>query len=149
MANLEELITRDTDRSMRSLSQDMNISRTTWERWCRRMDQIAEISIISSGMEGNPSHNRRRTQDWLKKNPTEVCKKEIWPPSSPYCNPVEYFAWGVYELRVRENPDQKIKDLISLIREVIGSLAKNTMTKSCKRFRSRIEAVIAADDNFI
>jgi DNA-binding transcriptional regulator/RsmH inhibitor MraZ len=52
-------------------------------------------------------------------------------------------------LRVRGNLGHKIKDLISLIREVIGSLAKNTMTKSCKRFRSRIEAVIAADDNFI
>jgi hypothetical protein len=42
VANLEELITRDTDRSRRSLSQDMNIFRTTWERWCPRMDQIAE-----------------------------------------------------------------------------------------------------------
>jgi hypothetical protein len=77
------------------------------------MDQIAEISITSSSMEGNPSHNSRRTQDWLKKNPTEVCKKEIWPPSSPYCNPVEYFVWGVYELRVRANPGRKTKDLIS------------------------------------
>jgi hypothetical protein len=42
VANLKELITRDTDRSMSSLSQNMNISRTTWERWCPRMDQIAE-----------------------------------------------------------------------------------------------------------
>jgi hypothetical protein len=29
----------------------------------------------------------------------------------------------------------------------MGSLAKNTMAKSCKRFRSGIEAVVAADDN--
>ncbi len=29
----------------------------------------------------------------------------IWPPD---CNPVDYyFAWGVYELRVRENPEHK------------------------------------------
>jgi hypothetical protein len=31
----------------------------------------------------------------------------------------------------------------------MGSLAKNTMAKSCKRFRSGIEAVVVVDDNFI
>jgi hypothetical protein len=30
----------------------------------------------------------------------------------------------------------------------MGSLAKNTMAKSCKWFRSGIEAVVAAVDNF-
>jgi hypothetical protein len=64
-------------------------------------------------MDGTLGHNSKRTQDLLKKNFTEVCKKEIWPPSSPYCNPVDFFVWGVYELRVRENPDHKTKDLIS------------------------------------
>jgi hypothetical protein len=34
----------------------------------------------------------------------EVREKEIWPPSSPYCNPFDYFARGVSELRVRANP---------------------------------------------
>jgi hypothetical protein len=31
----------------------------------------------------------------------------------------------------------------------MGFLARNTVEKSCKRIRSRIEAVITADDNFI
>jgi hypothetical protein len=44
-------------------------------------------------MDNTLAHNIKRTQVWLKKNLTEVCKKEIWPPSSPYCNPVDYFAW--------------------------------------------------------
>jgi hypothetical protein len=64
-------------------------------------------------MNGNPANNIKRTQDWLKKNLIEVCKKEIWAPSSSYCNPVDYFVRGVYELRVRENPDHKTKYLIS------------------------------------
>jgi hypothetical protein len=64
-------------------------------------------------MDGTLTHNSKRTQYWLKKNLKEVCKKEIWPPSSPYCNPVDYFVWGVYELRVSENHDHKTKDLIS------------------------------------
>jgi hypothetical protein len=35
------------------------------------------------------------------------------------------------------------------IREVMGFLARDTVERSCKRFRSRIKAVVAADDNFI
>jgi hypothetical protein len=31
----------------------------------------------------------------------------------------------------------------------MGFLARNTVEKYCERFRSRIEAVVAADDNFI
>jgi hypothetical protein len=31
----------------------------------------------------------------------------------------------------------------------MGFLTRNTVEKSCKRFRSRIEAVVAADDYFI
>jgi hypothetical protein len=38
---------------------------------------------------------------------------------------------------------------ISKIREVVGSLARNIVTKACKRFRSRIEDIVDADDSFI
>ncbi len=31
----------------------------------------------------------------------------------------------------------------------MGFLARNTMEKYCKRFRSGIEAAVVADDNFI
>jgi hypothetical protein len=31
----------------------------------------------------------------------------------------------------------------------MGFLARNTVAKACRRFRSRIEAVVAADGNFI
>jgi hypothetical protein len=33
--------------------------------------------------------------------------------------------------------------------EVMGFLARNTVAKFCKRFRSRIEAVVTADGSFI
>jgi hypothetical protein len=35
------------------------------------------------------------------------------------------------------------------IREVMESLARNTVAKACKRFWSRIEDVVDADDSFI
>ena len=82
----------------------MNQQEATREGTVSRLRAGSTVKdIMTYGDCSNPSHNSKRTQDWLKKNPTEVCKKEIWPPSSPYCNPVEYFAWGVYELRVSKS----------------------------------------------
>jgi hypothetical protein len=67
----------------------------------------------------------------------------------PACSPVDYFAWGVSELRVRAKYHNKTKALISKIREVMGILARNTVAKACRRFRSRIEAVVTADGSYI
>jgi hypothetical protein len=34
------------------------------------------------------------------------------------------------------------------MKEVLGNLGRDTMAKACRRFRSRIEAVVAANGNF-
>jgi hypothetical protein len=70
---------------------------------------------------------------------TLLWEKEIWPPSSPVCSPLDYLAWGVFELRVRAKSRTKSKDLIQKIKEVMGSLARDTVAKACMTFRSRIE----------
>ncbi len=78
-------------------------------------------------------------------------EKEIWPPppSSPDCNPLDNFMWGVTELKVNAAPHNKTEDLIKKIKEVTGSLNRDTVAKACRRFRSRIKAVVAADGDFI
>jgi hypothetical protein len=42
----------------------------------------------------------KRMQDWLKENFTEVWEEEVCPPSSPDCNPFDYFVWGISVLSV-------------------------------------------------
>ncbi len=53
------------------------------------------------------------------------------------------------KLRVRAKPRNKTKNLILKIRGVMGSLARNIVAKTCKRFRSQIESVATADGSFI
>jgi hypothetical protein len=52
-------------------------------------------------------------------------------------------------LRVRAEPHNKTKNLILKIKGVMVSLARNIVANTCKRFRSQIEAAVAADDSFI
>jgi hypothetical protein len=74
-----------------------------------------------------------------------VWGEEVWLPSSPDCNPFDYFVWGVSELRVNAKSHNKFKDLIQKMKELVGSLARVALAKACTSFRSRIEAVFTAD----
>ncbi len=75
--------------------------------------------------------------------------KEIWPPSSPDCKPLEYFVCGVSEFRVNVKPHNETAYWILKIMAVMESLDKDTMAKAFRRFRSISEAVVAADGYFI
>ncbi len=85
----------------------------------------------------------------IKENLMEVWGEEVWPPSSPDCNPFDYFIFGVSELRVNAKSHNKFKDLIQKMKELLGSLARDTLAKACTSFRSRTEAVFTADGSFL
>jgi hypothetical protein len=57
-------------------------------------------------------------------------------------------VWGITELTQRLIA-KLTEDLVKKIKEVMGSLDRDTVTKACRRFRSRIETVVAADGDFI
>ena len=80
---------------------------------------------------------------------TEVWVEEVWLSSSPDCKPFDYFVRGVSELRVKAKSHNKYKDLIQKMKEVMGSLARDTLAKACTSFRSRSEALVTADGSFI
>jgi hypothetical protein len=65
-----------------------------------------------------------------------------WPPSSPDCNPFDYFVWGVSELRVHAKSHNKFKDLIQKMKEVMGHPGKGL-------HELQVEAVFTADGSFI
>ncbi len=52
--------------------------------------------------------------------------------------------WGVSVLRVKAKPHNKTKDLLQKIKEVMGSLDRDTVAKTFKRYRSRVEAAVIA-----
>jgi hypothetical protein len=56
---------------------------------------------------------------------------------------------GVSELYAKANPHNKTEDLILQIKQVMGSLDRDTVAKACRRFRAKIEAVVVVDGDFI
>jgi hypothetical protein len=88
---------------------------------------------------GALAHNAKRTQYWCEANLPEFWPKEVWPPSSPGCNPLDYYVWSVFERDVNKAPHNTAASLIVKATEVMTTLLRATMALACKRFRRRIE----------
>ena len=92
LSSLEELITKDHSRPIRTLEQEMYISITNAVRFMVLEDLRYKSYVIWRGQAS------KRTQDWFKEYLQEVWDKEVWPPSSPDCRLLDDFMWGVSEL---------------------------------------------------
>ena len=92
-----------------------------------------------------PGHKAQVTQEWLNNNFANFWPWALWPPSSPDCNPLDYAVWGVLQVRVGATPHSSVQNLKAAITREWGLLTPAFITKSCKRFRGRLEAVIAAE----
>ena len=75
--------------------------------------------------------------------------KGVWPPSSPDCNPLDYYVWGVAEWDVNNAPHNTKESLITKIMEVFGNMLREEVTLDCNRFHGRLEKVMTANGDFI
>jgi hypothetical protein len=112
------------------------------------MDGVANGRHYVFQQDGAPAHNAKRTQDWCAANLPEFWPKEVWPPSSPDCNPLDYYVWSVCERDVNKAPHNTAASLMAKITEVMATLPRATVSLACKRFRRRIEAVVDAGGDF-
>ena len=78
------------------------------------------------------------TQNWMKANMENHWSQEIWPPSSPDCNPLELSMWSVFERQVRRQPHNTLASLRAKILEVMTDIDREVVIHSYKKFWSRI-----------
>ena len=70
-------------------------------------------------------------------------------PSSPDCNPLDYFFWGVFERKSNKHAHNTLDSLRAAITEKFADMKKGVVAKACRRFRPRLEMVVAADGGYI
>ena len=113
------------------------------------MDGVAGGRPYVFQQDGAPAHNAVITQTWLANNLPDFWGKDVWPPSSPDCNPLDYYLWGTIERSVNRSPHNTVESLKRAIEDTFSNLPRGEMTRACCRFRSRIEAVVEAEGDFI
>ncbi len=62
------------------------------------------------------------TQDGLKANLKDHWSKEIWPPSSNDCNPLDYFMGSEVEREVNKHPHNTLASLNAKILVVMARI---------------------------
>ena len=77
--------------------------------------------------------------------PEAPTNKEVQPSSSPDCNPLDYYVWGVAEGDVNKIPHNTKKSLIVKIMEVFANMSREDVALAHNQFRDRLERVIVAN----
>ncbi len=61
------------------------------------MDSISAGRPYVFQQDSAPAHKAKKTQAWLLDHVPHHWSPDLWPPSSPDCNPLDYFVWGAVE----------------------------------------------------
>jgi len=75
--------------------------------------------------------------------------KEFWPPNSPDLNPLDYYVWRVVERVTNKSRHPNVTSLRTAVEAAFADIDSVTLQRACECFRSRIEAVIEADESYI
>jgi hypothetical protein len=87
---------------------------------------------MCSGHEDVPivMHN----QDQLKVNLMDLWLKEMWPPSSTDCNPLDYFMWCIFEREVNKCPHITLSSLKVMTSDLMTDLDREVIIHAGKKF---------------
>lgn len=109
------------------------------------MDEVANGKEYVFQQDSAPAHKARITQSWLYANVPHHWSPDLWPPSSPDCNPLDYYVWGVLEREVNNRPYNTKEELIDAIKISMANLNRDAVAKACSSFRCRLEKVVEAN----
>ncbi len=112
------------------------------------MDGCANGHYYVFQQDGALTHNPKVTQNWWQGNLPEFWTKEVWPPSSPDCNPMDYYVWSVRKRDINKTTHNTATLLMAKLTEVMANLPRDTVVKVCRRFRQRISVVEEAGGDF-
>ena len=104
------------------------------------MDKVANGRPYVFQQDSAPAHTARTTQAWLFTNVPYHWSPDLWPPSSPDCNPLDYFVWGVLEREVNSRPHDNKESLKAAIRDAVDKMDRDAVVNACSSFRSRLES---------
>ena len=81
----------------------IDVLKTTVKPW---MDKVSAGRSYLFQQDSFPAHKAKKTQAWLLENVLHQWNPDLCPSSSPDCNPLDYFLWGVVKMEVNKVAQQ-------------------------------------------
>ena len=99
--------------------------------------------------DGAPSHTSNVTQQWCKSHFKGFWDKNMWPPSSPDINPMDFAIWSILESDVCAGPHSSTAVLRQALENAWSNISEDTVRRSCQSVVKRLEAVVKAKGGHI
>ena len=97
-----------------------------------------------------PGHAARATQEFLREElGDDFWPSSMWPPSSPDCNPLDYYVWNEVTRTACTNSHANINELKRDVEAAWCGQDPEDIRNACKSFRRRIQAVYDADGGYV
>ena len=97
-----------------------------------------------------PAHAARTTQQFLQEElRDDFWPSTMWPPSSPDCNPLDYYVWNEVARKACTRSYENLNDLKRAVEAAWCGQNPEDIKRACKSFRRRIQAVYNADGDYI
>ena len=101
--------------------------------------------------DGAQCHTAKVVQDYLATNwgSEAFWPKEMWPPSSPDLNPLDFWAWSTLQDDVNSKRHPNVEALKnSIVRVWDDVLNVDVVMKACDSIERRLRKVVGARGNF-
>ncbi len=98
--------------------------------------------------DGASCHPAKSVQNWLKEN-INFWPKDVWPPSSPDLNPLDFSLWVYVQSKACDHQHPNIGNLKSAVSVAWSNMEASYVRLKCSRFRCRVKAVIKSEGGYI
>lgn len=95
--------------------------------------------------DGAPAHRANTTQQWCQRNLADFIDRDAWPPSSPDLNPLDFFAWGYMESKLKDLRITKITNLTAFRKKIVkiwNEIPMEMVRAACNSFPRRLRLAI-------
>lgn len=159
---IEDMVDVDPGVSMRAIARELGCSEKLVRKICTQDLRYKSYRLCKGQFMNQATKERRLVKakallNRFKHPPSpnilillpHFWEKEVWPPSSPDVNPLDFYVWGVAERDTNRSPHNTKDSLISSIMEVFSNIPREDVIHACSRVRSRLEEIIEANGDFI
>ena len=158
---IKDMVDVDPGVSMRAIARELGCSEKLVRKICTQDLRYKSYRLCKGQFMNQATKERRLVKakallNRFKHPPSpnilnlpHFWEKEVWPPSSPDVNPLDFYVWGVAERDTNRSPHNTKDSLISSIMVVFNNIPREDVLHACSRVRSSLEEIIEANGDFI
>ena len=128
--------------------------KSTWRKFWSHMSSHGSMTTsqtqqMSSSCKMAPPATPPRSSKRSSPRTSIFGQKDVWPPSSPDLNPLNFSIWAYVQAKSCDQQHPNLDPLKAAVADVWNNLSMKYIRNVCKRFRPRVEAVVAAEGGYI